>query len=95
MVLKSTPSGNPQAVLDAIDNHAWTTGFLMNIGDRKGAIMDKALHRCQPRVRILKALIPTAPSYHIYIAILESPYISFVRSACAFVNREPLFECRQ
>lgn len=53
MVLKTTPSGHPQAVLDAIDNYAWTSGFLMNIGDRKGAIMEEALHRCQPRVRSL------------------------------------------
>ena len=32
LVLKTTPAGNPQAVLDAIDNYAWTTGFLMNMG---------------------------------------------------------------
>lgn len=50
MVLKTTPAGNPQAVLDAIDQHAWNRGFLMNIGDRKGAIMEAAIHKCQPKV---------------------------------------------
>ena len=69
MVLKTTPSGDPQAVLDAIDNHAWTTGFLMNIGDRKGAIMDEALYRCQPKVHSTclqpEALITTAPPYNL------------------------------
>lgn len=89
LVLKSTPSGNPQAILDAIDNYAWTSGFLMNIGDRKGAIMDEALHRYQPKVcilhvSILNALIPTAPSCHVYMTILESPYISlFAISMCS------------
>lgn len=50
MVLKTAPSGDPQAVIDVIDNYAWNTGFLMNIGDRKGAVMEAALHRCQPKV---------------------------------------------
>lgn len=50
MVLKTAPFGDPQAVLDAIDNYGWSTGFLMNIGDRKGAVMEAALHRCQPKV---------------------------------------------
>ena len=50
MVLKTAPPGDSQAVIDVIDNYAWSTGFLMNIGDRKGAIMEAALHRCQPKV---------------------------------------------
>ena len=51
MVLRTTPPGNPEAVLDAIDNYGWSSDFLMNIGDRKGAILDKALHKRQPQVR--------------------------------------------
>ncbi len=50
MVLKTTPPGNPEAVLDAIDNFGWNSDFLMNIGDRKGAILDKALQKRQPQV---------------------------------------------
>ncbi len=51
MVLKTVPAGNPQGVLDAIDHYAWTTGFLMNIGDRKGAIVDTVIEDHQPKVR--------------------------------------------
>lgn len=50
MVLRTTPPGNPEAVLDAIDNYGWNSDFLMNIGDRKGAILDKALQKRQPQV---------------------------------------------
>lgn len=64
MVLKTTPPGDAQAVVDAIDSYAWSTGFLMNIGDRKGAIMEAALHRCQPKVccNLLWALDIAIPS---------------------------------
>ena len=50
MVLRTTPPGNPEAVLDAVDKYGWNSEFLMNIGDRKGAILDKALQKCQPQV---------------------------------------------
>ncbi len=50
MVLRTTPPGNPEAVLDAIDNYGWNSDFLMNIGDRKGAILDKAVQKRQPQV---------------------------------------------
>ncbi|DBA84137.1 TPA: hypothetical protein ACH3X1_006611 [Trebouxia sp. C0004] len=52
MVLRTTPPGNPEAVLDAIDNYGWNCDFLMNIGDRKGAILDQALQKRQPQVAI-------------------------------------------
>lgn len=64
MVLETTPPGDAQAVVDAIDNYAWSSGFLMNIGDRKGAIVEAALHRCQPKVccNLLWALCIAIPS---------------------------------
>lgn len=52
MVLRTVPAGNPQAVLDAIDHYGWTTSFLMNIGDRKGAIVDTVVEKHQPKVAI-------------------------------------------
>lgn len=51
MVRKTTAQGDSQAVLDAIDNFAWSKqGFLMNIGDVKGAILDSVIVQHQPRV---------------------------------------------
>lgn len=80
MVLKTAPSGDPQAVIDAIDNYAWSTGFLMNIGDRKGAIMEAALHECQPKVccNIMNERLDRWLSY-----LLLPPVKLLVVSACA------------
>ena len=44
------PKGSPDAVLDAIDRYGWNTGFLMNIGDRKGAIVDTVIDKYRPKV---------------------------------------------
>lgn len=52
IVVRTVPAGNPQAVLNAIDNYGWNDGFLMNIGDRKGAILDSALEKCRPQVAL-------------------------------------------
>lgn len=53
MVKQTTPSGNPQAVLDAMDKFAWSKqGFLMNIGDVKGVILDSVIDQYQPVVRV-------------------------------------------
>lgn len=57
MVKQTTPKGNPQAVLDAIDSIGWNDNlpwsdkeFLMNIGDVKGAILDSVIDQYQPHV---------------------------------------------
>ena len=57
MVQQTTPQGNPQAVLDAIDSVGWRDNlpwndkdFLMNVGDVKGAILDSVIHQYQPQV---------------------------------------------
>lgn len=59
MVLRTVPAGNPQAVLDAIDHYGWTTSFLMNIGDRKGAIVDTVVEKHQPKVNLQMNLLLT------------------------------------
>lgn len=66
MVLKTAPPGDAQAVVDAIDSYAWSNGFLMNIGDRKGAIMEAALLRCQPKVccNLLCTAVPCSAEQH-------------------------------
>ena len=51
LVLRTAPPGNPDAVLNAIDDYGWKTGFLMNIGDRKGAILDRVIEKYQPKAR--------------------------------------------
>lgn len=57
MVVRTVPAGNPQAVLDAIDNYGWNVGFLMNIGDRKGAFIDSALDKYRPQVSFVNLLL--------------------------------------
>lgn len=51
LVRRSTPQGDPQAVLDVIDNYAWSKcPSLMNIGDVKGTILDSVIEQHQPTV---------------------------------------------
>ncbi len=52
LVRNKAEHGNPQSVLNVIDDHAWLGGAssLMNIGDRKGAIVDTVVEECQPKV---------------------------------------------
>ncbi|GLJ33505.1 hypothetical protein SUGI_0673920 [Cryptomeria japonica] len=49
-VLKTSEKGNPLSVLNVIDSFAKTSSWLMNIGDDKGPILDKALQKYNPRV---------------------------------------------
>lgn len=35
-------------VIDAIDQFAWNDSFMMNVGDEKGLILDKALQKAKP-----------------------------------------------
>jgi len=50
LVKRKSKPNNPQAVLDIIDQFAWNTQWLMNIGDHKGAILDSAIQQHQPKV---------------------------------------------
>jgi catechol O-methyltransferase len=48
LVLKNANKNNPQAILDTIDNYAWNEAFLMNIGDEKGLLLEKAIREKNP-----------------------------------------------
>jgi catechol O-methyltransferase len=48
LALKSANKNNPQAILDTIDYYAWNEAFLMNIGDEKGLLLEKAIREKNP-----------------------------------------------
>ena len=48
-VLQQAPSGSSEAVLQALDDFGREQHFLMNIGDRKGLILDRAARDCNAR----------------------------------------------
>jgi len=63
LVRRKTKPNNPQAVLDVIDQFAWNTQWLMNIGDHKGAILDAAIQQYQPKVTWFSATKLHASSF--------------------------------
>ncbi|CAF3225866.1 unnamed protein product [Rotaria socialis] len=48
-VLQKSQPGNVQHVIDTIDRFGWTKQWLMNIGDRKGQILDDAIRTRRPK----------------------------------------------
>ena len=48
LALKSANKNNPQAILDTIDCYAWNEAFLMNIGDEKCLLLEKAIREKNP-----------------------------------------------
>jgi catechol O-methyltransferase len=52
-VLATARPGNLADAIRAIDEYAYNTSFLMNVGDEKGRILDDAITEAQPR-RILE-----------------------------------------
>jgi catechol O-methyltransferase len=48
-VLHNARKGNIQNIIDTIDEYGWTKQWLMNIGDRKGKILDQAIQTRQPK----------------------------------------------
>ena len=48
LALKNANKNNPQAILDTIDYYAWNEAFLMNIGDEKGLLLEKAIREKNP-----------------------------------------------
>ncbi|GLJ33503.1 hypothetical protein SUGI_0673900 [Cryptomeria japonica] len=49
-VVKTAEKDNPLSVLNVMDAYAKASGWLMNIGDDKGPILDMALEKYNPRV---------------------------------------------
>lgn len=51
--LERAPAGDAAAVVAAIDEYAYRHKFLMNVGDEKAEILERALERVQPK-RVLE-----------------------------------------
>jgi catechol O-methyltransferase len=49
-VKRNTPPGDPAAIIKAIDEFAYKTKWLMNVGDVKGVLLDNALARAKPKL---------------------------------------------
>ena len=49
LVLKKDNKNNPQAILDTIDHFGWNKSFLMNIGDEKGFLLERAIKEKNPK----------------------------------------------
>jgi catechol O-methyltransferase len=49
-VLATAPPGGLAAAIRAVDDFAYNTSFLINVGDEKGAILDAAVRRARPRL---------------------------------------------
>ena len=49
-VLDNAPAGDLDAVIDAIDEFAYTRSYLINVGDEKGELLDRAVARSSPRL---------------------------------------------
>jgi catechol O-methyltransferase len=47
-VLKNSRQGDIQSVISTIDEFAWNKRWLMNIGDKKGKILDEAVRERNP-----------------------------------------------
>ena len=48
-VLKNAREGDAKNVVDIIDRFGWTEQWMMNVGDRKGQILDHAIQRRKPK----------------------------------------------
>ncbi|HSI04454.1 MAG: O-methyltransferase [Myxococcota bacterium] len=52
-VVSNAPKGDINAVIAAIDEYAYRHKFLMNVGDKKGALLDGVIERVKPK-RVLE-----------------------------------------
>jgi hypothetical protein len=48
-VMENAQQGDLQNIIDTIDKFGWTKQWLMNIGDRKGQILDQAVQTRKPK----------------------------------------------
>ena len=48
-VMENARRGDLQNIIDTIDKYGWTKQWLMNIGDRKGKILDQAIQTRKPK----------------------------------------------
>lgn len=76
-VLQRSRPGDIQGVINTIDEYGWTQQWLMNIGDRKGQILDHAIRSRRPRT-VLELGILTFISFIIIDDVSLSRYISWL-----------------
>ena len=69
-VLENARQGDIQNIIDTIDQFGWTQQWLMNIGDRKGQILDQAIRTRQP-----KTVLELGKNSSVDVSII---YISFL-----------------
>ena len=48
-VLTNARRGSIQNIIDTIDYFGWTKQWLMNVGDRKGELLDQAVRTRKPK----------------------------------------------
>ena len=48
-VVENAQQGHLQNIIDTIDKYGWTKQWMMNIGDRKGKILDQAIQTRKPK----------------------------------------------
>ena len=51
-VLEKAPAGDLDAAIDTIDEFAYEQKFLINVGDEKGKLLDRAIERTSPRLAL-------------------------------------------
>jgi catechol O-methyltransferase len=51
-VLANCVQGDPESVLNSIDSFAWSGTWMMNVGDRKGLILDDEVKLVQPQIAV-------------------------------------------
>ena len=49
-VVANAPAGDLDAAIDAIDRFAYKRSYLINVGDEKGEILDRAIATAQPKL---------------------------------------------
>lgn len=52
VVLSKATQGDPESVLKAVDDYGWTGNLMINIGDRKGVHLDKAVRDRAPQLAV-------------------------------------------
>jgi catechol O-methyltransferase len=51
-VLAKAVPGDPDSVLREIDSYGWSVNWMMNVGDRKGEILDDEVRRARPQLAV-------------------------------------------
>jgi catechol O-methyltransferase len=51
-VLENAPAGDLDAAIETVDEFAYTRSFLINVGDEKGELLDRAVERSRPRLAL-------------------------------------------